>query len=171
MALQFCTECGKEVSNKAAACPHCGHPVEDAIVPQRLDAPVVIVKKNSHPVLTVVGIVAIVVAVLVGVVILIAVTHKESKFIARDATSDDACTQWNDYCINVYCTFENVGNAGGQERVRVQLLDTSTRQVRADHYDDLTLAPQESQRLKFTFPEAELDWRVSFMCSVDPKSK
>ena len=75
------------------------------------------------------------------------------------------------YCINVYCTFENVGNAGGQERVRVQLLDTSTRQVRADHYDDLTLAPQESQRLKFTFPEAELDWRVSFMCSVDPKSK
>jgi hypothetical protein len=171
MELQFCTECGKEVSTRAAACPHCGHPAEDAIVHQRLEPPVVIVKKNSHPVLTVVGIIALALAVLLGAAILIAVLHKESKFVARDGTSDDACTQWNDYCINVYCTFQNVGNAAGQERVRVQLLDTVTRNVRADHYNDLTLAPQESQRLKFTFPEAELDWRVSFVCSVDPKSK
>ena len=143
--------------------------MEDAIVPQRVEPPVVIVKKNSHPVLTVVGIVAIGLAVLLGIAILIVAMHKESKFVAKDGTSDDACTQWNDYCINVYCTFENVGNAAGQERVRVQLLDTASRQIRADHYNDLTLAPQESQRLKFTFPEAELDWRVSFVCSVDSK--
>ena len=169
LALQFCTECGKEVSNKASACPHCGHPVEDAIVPQRVEPPVVIVKKNSHPILTVIGIVAIALALLVGIAILIVALHKESRFVTRDGTSDDACTQLYDYCINVYCTYDNVGNAAGQQRVRAQLLDTATRAIRADHYDDLTLAPQESQRLKFSFPEAELDWKVSFVCSVDPK--
>jgi len=169
LALRFCTECGKEVSDRALACPHCGHPVEDAMVPQRIETPVVVVKKNSHPVLTVIGVIAIALAALVGIAILIVATHKESKFVARDPASDDTCTQWNDYCINVYCTFDNVGNVAGQQRVRAQLLDTASGTLRADHYDDLTLAPQESQRLKFSFPEAELDWRVSFVCSVDPK--
>jgi len=169
VALRFCTECGKEVSDRALACPHCGHPVEDAIVPQKVEPPVVIVKKNSHPALTFIGIAAIVLGALLGIVILIAVTHKEAKFIATDGTSDDACTQWTDYCINVYCSYKNVGNAAGQQRVRVQLMDTNTAAVRADHYNDLTLAPQESQRLTFAYPEAELDWRVSFVCKVDPK--
>lgn len=139
------------------------------MVPQRIETPVVVVKKNSHPVLTVIGVIAIALAALVGIAILIVATHKESKFVARDPAIDDTCTQWNDYCINVYCTFDNVGNVAGQQRVRAQLLDTASRTLRADHYDDLTLAPQESQRLKFSFPEAELDWRVSVVCSVDPK--
>jgi hypothetical protein len=167
LALQFCTECGKEVSNRAAACPHCGHPVEDAIVPQPVEQPVVIVKKNSHPVLTVIGVVAVGLALLIGIAVLIVALHKEARFVAKDPASDDTCTVWNDYCINVYCTFENAGNASGQQRVRAQLLDSVTRAIKADHYEDLTLAPQESQRLKFSFPEAELDWRVSFVCSID----
>ena len=30
MALKECKECGKEVSSKAAACPHCGNPMKKA---------------------------------------------------------------------------------------------------------------------------------------------
>jgi len=30
MALISCTECGKEVSDKAASCPSCGAPISDA---------------------------------------------------------------------------------------------------------------------------------------------
>jgi hypothetical protein len=169
VALRFCTECGKEVSDRALACPHCGHPVEDAIVPQKVEPPVVVVKKNSHPVLTFIGIAAIVLVVLLGVAILIVVNHKEAKLVATDGASDDTCTQWNDYCLNVYCTFTNVGKAGGQQRVHAQLLDTASGKLMVDHFEDLTLAPQESQRLKFSFPEAELDWHVSYLCKVDPK--
>ncbi len=169
MALQFCTECGKEVSDRARACPHCGHPVEDAIVPQKTEPSVVVVKKNSHPVLTVFGIVAVVVAVLIGILVIIAITHKEAKFVATDSASDANCTQLTDYCINVYCTYHNAGTASGEQTVRAQLLDTASGQVRADHYTGLTLSPQESQRLTFTFPEAELDWRVSYVCKVDAK--
>lgn len=29
MALIQCPECGKEVSDKARKCPHCGYPLED----------------------------------------------------------------------------------------------------------------------------------------------
>lgn len=28
MALIFCSECGKQISSQAAACPHCGHPIQ-----------------------------------------------------------------------------------------------------------------------------------------------
>lgn len=28
MSLVNCLECGKEVSNRAAACPHCGNPLD-----------------------------------------------------------------------------------------------------------------------------------------------
>ena len=30
MALIACSECGKEISSQAAACPHCGHPLPGA---------------------------------------------------------------------------------------------------------------------------------------------
>jgi len=34
MALVKCPECGKDVSSKAAACPHCGHPINGSAPPQ-----------------------------------------------------------------------------------------------------------------------------------------
>lgn len=36
MALIFCPECGKEISDAAGACPHCGYPIQK---PQPQDAP------------------------------------------------------------------------------------------------------------------------------------
>lgn len=38
MALISCSECGREVSDKAAACPHCGAPVAD-MAPQPVNPP------------------------------------------------------------------------------------------------------------------------------------
>jgi hypothetical protein len=170
VALRFCTECGKEVSDRASACPHCGHPAEDAIVPVPSDPSVVVVKKNSHPVLTFIGVAAIVITALVVIAIIIAANHKEVKLVATDGSSDADCSKVFDYCINVYCTYKNVGNAVGEQRVRAQLLDTATGEVKADQYVDLTLLPQADQRLKFSFPEAEVDWKVSYVCKVDPKA-
>lgn len=34
MALIKCSECGKEVSSKARACPHCGAPIDDSDIQQ-----------------------------------------------------------------------------------------------------------------------------------------
>ncbi len=35
MALMKCQECGKEISDKAEACPHCGCPVEKMLRKQK----------------------------------------------------------------------------------------------------------------------------------------
>ena len=35
MALINCKECGKQISDKAASCPHCGAPVNAAPAPQQ----------------------------------------------------------------------------------------------------------------------------------------
>lgn len=34
MALIKCTECGKEFSDKAAACPNCGCPIQEIVIPE-----------------------------------------------------------------------------------------------------------------------------------------
>jgi hypothetical protein len=39
MALISCAECGRDISDKAAACPHCGHPVSTGIQPPRILKP------------------------------------------------------------------------------------------------------------------------------------
>lgn len=164
MSISYCTECGKEVSDHAAACPHCGNPLHGTVTPP---PPVVAVKKNSHPILTVIGAVAIVVVILLVVLSWLASSAKSAKIVATDILTDENCTQLTDYCINVNCTFQNQGNAAGTSRVRAQLLDKASGTVRADRYSDLTLLPNGTQRVTFSFPEAELDWQVSSVCKVD----
>lgn len=54
MALIACSECGREISDKAAACPHCGNPMRE--VPPPLAAstprPVAITTAPGHAVTT-----------------------------------------------------------------------------------------------------------------------
>jgi hypothetical protein len=168
MSLVHCTECGQEVSDHAATCPHCGNPLHAApTAPPAVQPSVVTVKKNSHPVLTIVGGFTVVVVILVVVLAVIGSSKASPKFVATDIITDENCTQLTDYCMNVYCTFQNQGSAAGSNRVRAQLLDKSSGEVRADHYTDLTLLPNASQRVTFSFPEAELGWQVTSVCKAD----
>ena len=41
MALIKCPECGREVSEKATACPNCGCPIQDALERQRRHFPII----------------------------------------------------------------------------------------------------------------------------------
>ena len=169
MSIMYCSECGKEVSDRAAACPHCGNPLQG--MEQMPIAPAAPGKK-SHPVLIFLGVaaVAVVLLVILGIVVLLAnKPAAKAQFVATDNVTDENCTQLTDYCINVNCTFQNQGQAAGVRRVRAQLIDKSTQEVRADHDSDLTLLPNATQRLTFSFPEAEIDWQVSSMCRVDPE--
>ena len=36
MALINCEECGKEISDKASACPHCGVPIQNEVKPEEI---------------------------------------------------------------------------------------------------------------------------------------
>lgn len=62
MALINCPECGKSISNKAAACPHCGNPITQ--IQTEKQAPVKVKKFNVQKLfavlLTLVSLVALV---------------------------------------------------------------------------------------------------------------
>lgn len=53
MALMKCPDCGRDVSSRAAACPHCGCPASDYI-PHPAAAPAVPVVQPTEPAVTVV---------------------------------------------------------------------------------------------------------------------
>jgi uncharacterized membrane protein YvbJ len=47
MALQNCSECGNEVSSKAATCPKCGNPITNAAQIHATDKPVITTQATS----------------------------------------------------------------------------------------------------------------------------
>jgi hypothetical protein len=179
MALTRCPECGKDVSDRAPVCPHCGNPSGPA--QPAVETKFVTVEKNSHPFLTFIGGAAIVVGILAVIGLMRESNDKASakplafkppapaaRFAITDVLMDEGCTELGDYCITVHCTFQNAGTAPGQFRVRALLLEKGSDRVLANHYSDLTLLPAGLQRLDFTFKEAELGWEVRSECRVDP---
>jgi hypothetical protein len=181
MALTRCKECGKEVSDHAPGCPHCGNPFRPAATPA-VETRVVAVEKNSHPILTFIGGAVVVVGILAAVGMMresdetaVAKTPLKPKapapaarFVVTDVLMDENCTELGDYCISVHCTFQNSGNAAGMFRVRAKLLEKGSDRVLANRYSDLTLLPAGTQRIDFNFKEAELGWEFSSLCQVDP---
>lgn len=164
MSMKECSECKKEMSDRAATCPHCGNPQSKMPAPTPALAPVTI-KKNSHPFLTVVSGLAI---ALVALGVVLHAVGSSPRIVVTDVHNDANCTQLFDYCINVNCTFQNQGTSAGAQRVTAELIDKASRNVRAEHSSEVTLMPNATQRVTFSFPEAELDWEVSSSCKVDP---
>lgn len=180
MALTRCNECGKEVSDRAPGCPHCGNPFGPAVTPT-VEPRVIAVEKNSHPILTFIGGAAVVVGILAAIGLMdsdetasatsplkVKAPAAAARFVVTDVLMDENCTELGDYCVSVHCTFQNSGNAAGKFRVRAKLLQKGSDRVLADHYSELTLLPAGTQRVDFTFKEAELSWEVSSLCQVDP---
>ena len=73
MALIKCTECGKEISDKATICPNCGCPLDNddtpktETMPTNISVPAKKTKKTAF-VIIIIGIVAIL-AIIVGIYI------------------------------------------------------------------------------------------------------
>lgn len=128
----------------------------------------VVVRKNSHPVLTFIG-GAVVLLFVIGVIANLVSTGpaQAAHFIATDVLGDESCTVVGDYCLRVHCTFQNTGDAAGENRVRAQLLSEDQSQVVAERTSSLTLLPNATQRVTFDFPEATIEMKTRARCSVD----
>jgi hypothetical protein len=183
MALRYCSGCGKEVPDNAAFCPHCGHAVmpaggaSPAAAPPVAASPAaappvaapVVVQKNSHPILTAIGGIAVVLMGIGFVANLMddSAPASSARFIATDVLSDENCTQLGDYCLQVHCTYQNTGDAAGERQVRARLLAMDSDAILADHTSMLTLLPGATQRVTFAFPEANIDVKTRAQCGVD----
>ena len=162
MALTTCPECNKEVSSAALACPHCAHP---------LKAP-----KPSTARLVLNGI-GLFVGLIIMAVVLVTVFGKGTPrtevpapaavFEVTDSQMDTTCSSVTDYCMNVYCTVRNRGNAAGSKRVMMRV-GTANRGNIANYYKDTRLEPGAEGRVEFRVPEVEVaDSGVTYECSVD----
>jgi zinc-ribbon domain len=174
MALRACSECGKDVSDKAAVCPHCGNPLAAAApAPAPAAAPTptpVVVQKNTHPVLTVIGGLAVVLIAIGFIANLIdnnAAPPPSAHFITTDVLSDENCTQLGDYCIQIHCTYQNTGDAPGERQVHARMVAMDSDTVLGERTSSLTLLPGATQRVTFAFPEATIDAKARVQCSVD----
>src|SRR5581483_4574421 len=99
MALIYCSACGRQVSDQAAHCPHCGHPVASQLA--RVSPPYVAPPPQTGgfgKFVKILGIVAIVVIALVVIAKLIK-PAPSAHFSVTDSLADEACTQLGDYCI------------------------------------------------------------------------
>ena len=167
MALMFCTACGKEISDAAPSCPHCGH------------APRGVGSSGGRMVkwlLVFAGGAALCFGVLATIGTLYAKPKPPeivdgsggtppalppkpvaaAKFIVMEHSQrDDECTELGDYCIRVHCTFYNDGDAAGLRAIGAQLVDGS--ESVAVRESTLTLLPDSRQQLFFDFKEAELE--------------
>ena len=84
MALKYCRYCGKQVSDKAAACPHCGSPVASGAAPQSAEPAAVKHSGNKTPLI--IAIAAVLIAAIVGAVIIITRNSDNSSKVGK---SDD----------------------------------------------------------------------------------
>ena len=66
MALVKCTECSKEISDKALTCPYCGNPIAPVLSPVQ---PKIIVKKNEGCFLQTLNIGCLLVLIIIGLVV------------------------------------------------------------------------------------------------------
>ena len=91
MALIQCPECGKEVSDKVKACPHCGYPMEETSQQSNTPQPVEVTAINlssKDPGKTkriVIGIVAALCVVLAVVIVVFVNKANAEKQAALDA--------------------------------------------------------------------------------------
>ena len=86
MALKYCRYCGKQVSDKAAACPHCGSPAAGGSAPQSTAQADAEPKPSGNKTPLIIAIAAVLIAAIVGAVIIITRNSDNSSKIGK---SDD----------------------------------------------------------------------------------
>lgn len=82
MALITCPECGREISDTAQACPHCGHPILlSSKIPQQVElTSIKISSKNSKKIIL--GIISVL-AIIAVIIIAVTISNKNKAALSR----------------------------------------------------------------------------------------
>jgi hypothetical protein len=155
MALIQCSECKREISDQAQACPNCGAP--RTITGEGGQQPPSV---RAGGVRRVVLLVFLVLLVLAAYRVLRPALEKagvvaSARFAIDSAGGDDGCTVLGDYCMRVRCAVINIGEANGLARVAVDLIEDG--KVIATHLATTPLlAPGQRDTVTLDFPEATM---------------
>lgn len=82
-----------------------------------------------------------------------------------DASADDRCAGLFDYCIRVYCTVVNQGDAPGTGVITYQFARDDGRTFHGE--TTVTLQPGETKIVPYDFAEAKLLSSSRYSCAVN----
>ena len=157
MALIKCRECGQEISDKAAACPHCGAPLS-------VGPPVTKPGRLGLLFAIVIGTALAVVMVLpalrkVGVI-------KSASFTVENVGGDESCSVLGEYCLRVQCAAVNTGTGQGSVRIVAEIVPDTGQSF--THTTTRVLSSGERQVIALDFPEAVMGPHYTFRCNGEP---
>jgi len=170
MALQACTECGNQVSDKAAACPRCGAPVEirrssDSTRQPTASGPIKTKSPIRLPFLVALLIVAFVgwrasrpALRSIGVI-------PAARFVVDHGGGSDGCSVLGDYCEDTKCVVTNAGDAPGTARIVGSLMEDGGSIV-ATRTGTAYLNPGQQDTVRFKFNEAKISKSYRSRCQV-----
>jgi len=170
MALVKCTECGREVSDQAAACPNCGAPVRSAAVPgtgsgvQEPRFPSV----SGRRILRLLGVAILLILAVLLVLPLLrrAGVVPTARFAVDNVGGNESCSVLGDYCLRVQCAVANTGNGQGSIQVTAEIVPDEGPAV--SHRSTRVLNPGQREVISMDFPEAEMGKHYSYSCSGQP---
>lgn len=167
MAMIKCDECGKDISDRAAACPNCGGPVQ---VLRSLAAPsfrVLEEKRRNPPPARLIGLGVLGLALAAALVSFYAIPARQGKDSSQmktapptpppapkwqivNTTADTNCGNILDSCIQIHCMVANAGDAPGTVRITAFLQNaTQTLEKSATTF----LAPGTKEKVTIAFPD------------------
>lgn len=173
MALRPCPECGKEVSDKAPTCPHCGAPQGEAA--SASSASTATSRRSPSQdrrrltlilLVVVIAVAAFVAWRLAAPVLQTAGIVPAPRWSVDNAGGDDACTVLGDYCMRVRCAVVNIGNAAGAAYVVATVYPDQGGQL--TKRGTVSLQPGQRDTVVLDFPEAEMGREYRYSCSYLP---
>ena len=186
MALIQCRECKQEISDQAAACPHCGAPNRPVASPPPSPPPASSPPPPMSPPpaagagpghrsggLLLAGLLALV----FGVFAVVQLSRRQQvepppppapapRFIVDNVDANETCTVLGEYCIRVRCAITNAGSASGVLQIAAELNEDSVSIGTRRGTRNLDVGQQDT--LTFDFPEANLGKQHSFRCYEAP---
>ena len=169
MGLVNCGECGKEVSNKARLCPHCGIPFSNS-APLAGGAAAARAKAPNRTRVLALVLIAVLVAVAPGAWRATEAARQSAglapapRFVVDNAGGSDGCTVLGDYCMRIECAVFNIGDAHGATSVLGVLFENG--EMVATHRATRQLAPGQRDTVRFEFPEARMSKDHKYRCEV-----
>ena len=165
MALTKCAECGREISDRATACPQCGAPVvadTGVSAKQRSETGPLVRAIQGTLVLMAVAITGLLIWPLAKPTLQDAGVVPSARWVVENAGGDDTCTQLGDYCMRTRCVVRNVGEAAGAVTVRAELV--AAQGTVATRSTTIRQEPGRTDTVRFEFPEAEISKEYKYRC-------
>ena len=158
MALIRCPECGKEVSDQAKTCAHCGFPIAKSLRPKIQKPKIVISKKKVKTILLIVFVLAVGIIGIKFLLYILGPEYKIKQYIKYYNSNDDEKLKqlfYNGPGGNI--TYHNTSESSGYTIISY------------DYYDSFEVPDELLEKINERYPEekgtykSDITYKISYL--------